>query len=122
MLAAEADDEQAFYRMYDELECFCNEHQDSKQDHPVLWETLADFTEDNVKAISVYRQAFSLADTLKENEYKASIQFSLAQRLVENEEIEDAKESLSLAAKFAAYTEDYELQQEISSFSDLLLN
>ena len=111
--AAEVDDEALFYKHYAELEALCESYSGGKQDHPVLWETLADFTEDNDRSIGLYQQAFTLADKLKENEYKASIQFSLAQRLIEESREIEAEESLLKAQKFAAYTEDSELIEEI---------
>ncbi|MGI1670982.1 MAG: hypothetical protein K6L74_11740 [Neptuniibacter sp.] len=113
MAAAEADNEERFYALYDELEQFCNQHKGSKNDHPVLWETLADFSEDNSVAIKAYNEAFDLAVQMKDNEYKASIQYALAQRLIEEERKSEAGEALEKAAKFASFTEDEELQEEI---------
>lgn len=68
--AAEADDEPRFYQHYEALEALCMSHQGKKSDHPVLWETLADFSEDNPRAIALYQQAFSLADQLKKMSIK----------------------------------------------------
>lgn len=110
---AEADNETEFYTKYAELEQFCQQYKNKKNDHPVLWETLADFSEDNQQAIALYSQAYLLADQLKETEYKASIQFSLAQRLYEEGLQEKALDSLTKAEKFAGFTEDQELQEEI---------
>jgi len=113
MAFAQADNETEFYAKYAELEQFCQQYKDKKNDHPVLWETLADFSEDNQQAITLYGQAYLLADKLKETEYKASIQFSLAQRLYEEGLQEKALEALTKAEKFAGFTEDQELQEEI---------
>ena len=113
MAAAEADNEERFYALYEQLEQLCNQHKGSKKAHPVLWETLADFSEDNDKAITAYGEAYKLADQLKDNEYKASIQYSLAQRYLEEDRKSEAGEALEKAAKFASFTEDRELQEEI---------
>ncbi|WP_286237722.1 tetratricopeptide repeat protein [Neptuniibacter halophilus] len=118
--AAEADDEPRFYQHYEALEALCMSHQGKKSDHPVLWETLADFSEDNPRAIALYQQAFSLADQLKENEYKASIMFALAQRQSEEGDSEAALLSLEKAQRFASFTEDEELQQEIAELQSAL--
>lgn len=115
MEAANKDDETSFYGFYDQLKALCNEYAGKKAEHPVLWETLADFTEDSEEAIQCYKQAYKKADELKENEYKASIQFSLAQRYMELQQSVDAHESLLKAEKFASYTEDEELKMDVSA-------
>jgi len=120
MVAAEAGDEAAFYAGYEELEQFCRENEGSKRDHPVLWETLADFTEENPAAIALYQQAYQLADQQKETEYKASIQFSLAQRLSEEGCHTEAIQAVEKAEKFASYTEDDELIEEVALFKQQL--
>ncbi|WP_415891892.1 tetratricopeptide repeat protein [Neptuniibacter sp. PT8_73] len=113
MKAAEADSEKEFYSVYGELEALAEQYKGKKNDHPVFWETLADFAEENQDAIILYQQAYQLADSLKETEYKASIQYSLAQRLIEEGQKEDALEALAKAEKFAGFTEDQELQEDI---------
>ena len=115
MAAAERDDETSFYEGYNQLNALCELHAGTKNDHPVFWETLADFTEENPDAVSLYQRAFEIADSLKENEYKASIQFSLAQRLVELGEVAQAKQALIKSEKFASYTEDVDLQNEAAA-------
>jgi len=113
MTAAEADNEASFYALYDRLEKLCLEYKGSNRDHPVLWETLADFSEDNSVAIEAYQQAYTLANSIKDNEYKASIQYALAQRYLEEDRKPEAGEALERAAKFASFTEDDQLQEEI---------
>ncbi|MGB0203692.1 MAG: hypothetical protein ACPF9K_01435 [Neptuniibacter sp.] len=113
MAAAEADNEEQFYSLYDQLKQLCQEHQGSKKDHPVLWETLGDFSEENDDAIDAYNQAYQLAEQMKDNEYKASIQYALAQRYLEEDRKTEAGDALEKAAKFASFTEDQELQEEI---------
>ncbi|WP_415896476.1 tetratricopeptide repeat protein [Neptuniibacter sp. QD72_48] len=113
MKAAETDNEKKFYSVYAELEALAEQYKGKKNDHPVFWETLADFSEENQDAIKLYQQAYQLADSLKDTEYKASIQYSLAQRLFEEGQKEDALEALAKAEKFAGFTEDQELQEDI---------
>lgn len=118
MAAAEADNEEQFYALYDQLKQLCQAHKGSKKDHPVLWETLGDFSEENDDAINAYNQAYQLAEQMKENEYKASIQYSLAQRYLEEDRKTEAGDALVKAAKFASFTEDEELQREIQLLAE----
>ena len=112
--AADQDDETLFYQLYEQLSSLCELHAGKKSDHPLFLETLADFTE------ALYQRAFLIADSLKENEYKASIQFSLAQRLAELGEMDQAKDALATSEKFASFTDDDELKGEISALAGTL--
>lgn len=114
LTAAENDDEGSFYALYDELESRCQQVKGSSKDHPVLWETLGDFSEEFDQAIAAYEQAFKLASELKDNEYKGSIQYALAQRYLEEGQQQLAEDALAKAEKFAGFTEDTELQEEIT--------
>ncbi|WP_339891639.1 tetratricopeptide repeat protein [Neptuniibacter pectenicola] len=118
--AADQDDETLFYQLYEQLSSLCELHAGKKSDHPLFLETLADFTEDSVDAVALYQRAFLIADSLKENEYKASIQFSLAQRLAELGEMDQAKDALATSEKFASFTDDDELKGEISALAGTL--
>lgn len=109
---AEQDQAEQFYAVYAELEAFCESHKGKKSDHPVLWETLADFSEENKVAIAHYQYAYALADQAKDVEYKASIQLALAQRYYEDKVLPMALEAIEKAVKFARFTEDDELQAE----------
>ena len=115
LAAAEADDETTFYQLYNDLEQQCQAVKGTAKDHPVLWETLGDFSEDHSAALAAYEQAFKLASDLKDNEYKGSIQYAIAQRYLEAEQPEPAKDALAKAEKFASFTEDTELQAEIAA-------
>ena len=113
--AATADDEVAFYLLYDELNTLCEEAKSTSKDHPVLWETLGDFSEVFVDAMVAYEHAFILASKMKDNEYKASIQYAMAQRYTEEGMSDKAVQTLEQADKFASFTEDTELQDEIKA-------
>ncbi|KKK65785.1 hypothetical protein LCGC14_2970630, partial [marine sediment metagenome] len=53
--AAEADDDPLFDRLYEQLRALCYEHEaDEVKNHPVQWETLADFTGDCSEALDIY--------------------------------------------------------------------
>lgn len=118
--AAEADTETQFYALYADLKQLCEAESGKKTEHPVLWETLADFTEENDEAIRFYEKAYLLADAQKENEYKASIKFSMACRFQEMEKQNEALEAVEQAGKFASFTEDDELKQDIAELREQL--
>ena len=65
-------------RRYRELEAYTNEQIRHRRSHPFLLETLADFTEGNYKAVSLYRRALRLSTRL--GEPKQSILLELARR------------------------------------------
>ena len=118
MDAAQREDADAFYQQYDELETLCIEHDGTKKDHPVLWETLADFTEDFEDALEIYEKALSLANDLKTFDYQASIQFSMAQLLSELNKSDSAKSRAQQAMELATKIDDNELVQEIQEWLD----
>jgi hypothetical protein len=65
-------------RRYRELEAYTREQARRHLSHPFLLETLADFTDSNRKAVSLYRKALRLSTRL--GEPKQSILFELARR------------------------------------------
>lgn len=111
--AAEADNEPVFNQRYQELQTLCQQHQHGPKDHPVQWETLADFSDDNPTAIQLYRQALALANAQQEPSYSASISLSLSGRLLEQQQTAEALTAAIAARTYAAQTQDRELQQEI---------
>lgn len=116
MTAAEQEDVKQFHSLYDELETLCIDHDGSKKDHPVLWETLADFTEEFEDAIEIYEKALELATSLKAFDYQASILFSMARVYTELEKPDSAKASAEKALLAAEKSEDMGLQKEIQSW------
>lgn len=113
MAAAEANSETRFNQHYQQLQALCLQHQNSPKDHPVQWETLADFTDDSPRAIELYQQALTLANALQETDYSASISLSLCNRLQELQQWPQALAAAQAAKTYAAQCPDRELQQEI---------
>lgn len=113
LLAADEEDDQRFVDYYQELKTLCEEYQDKAENHPVQWETLADFTEDVTEAMGLYDKALTFAQSISANDYIASISYAMALLFKEQEEKEQAVESALQANQYATKTEDEQLQREI---------
>lgn len=53
--ASERGDTRAYWRLYEELRARCE-----NEAHPFAWETLADFTSDDIAALPLYARALAL--------------------------------------------------------------
>ncbi|WP_233546059.1 tetratricopeptide repeat protein [Salinibius halmophilus] len=111
MLATE--DEQAFNLLYAELETICHDNEKTDKDHPEQWETLADFTEDLPRALTIYEHALTLAHEHKSLAHQASIAYSMASILVELDDMGAAHKRLATAKAIAAELDDEELNEDI---------
>ena len=110
--AADSEDDANFQRLYEELKELCEEHEDTEKNHPVQWETLADFTEDEALALDIYTKALDYAQAIEARDYMASICYAMALIYKEND-AEQALKSAKQAATHAENIEDKELQREI---------
>lgn len=113
MAAAQANDIESFNKLYESLKQICVENQQGKNNHPVQWETLADFTEDAVVAIDLYEKALAAAEKVKDREYIASIKYAMADRYCEIGNNELALSYAQQAKEIADKLDDTELQDEI---------
>jgi tetratricopeptide (TPR) repeat protein len=98
---------------YLELKALCEEHENTDKDHPVQWETLADFTDDFSLAITIYEQALAIAEKINEKDFRSSISYSIATLKVELEDITGAIEHLEKAKISCNKIVDKELKAEI---------
>jgi len=83
MAAAQQEDQKSFDSYYVELKQLCEDNEKSDKDHPVQWETLADFTDDLALAITIYEQALVKAEAINSKDFRSSIGFSIAALKVE---------------------------------------
>jgi|TARA_B110000914_G_C15164606_1_gene309968 ABC-type siderophore export system fused ATPase/permease subunit len=83
MIAAREKNQTKFDGYYAELAQLCEEHDNTDKDHPVQWETLADFTDDLALAITIYQQALVKAEAINSKDFRSSIGFSIAALKVE---------------------------------------
>ena len=113
LLAADAEDDERFFKYHQELKDLCDEYENKDENHPVQWETLADFTEDAAEAMAIYQKALARAEQINAGDYIASICYAMAQLFKEQEDMEQALSYALQANDYAAKTEDQELQREV---------
>lgn len=115
MRAANRQDQQQFDPLYAELQAICVNNENSEKDHPVQWETLADFTDDLAQALVIYEKALAKACAMDAKDFMASIPFSMATLQVELGQTEAAIQSLQNAKNSAQAINDNELKEEIDT-------
>ena len=111
--AADKADRETFDALYTELKAICIENENTEKDHPVQWETLADFTEEVDDAIAIYEKALGKAEAINEKDYMASIAYSIATLQLELGENKKAINYLEEAKINANKSEDLELKADI---------
>ncbi len=121
MKAAKKEDQQSFDELYAELKLICDENENTDKDHPVQWETLADFTEDLKDAVEVYVKALAKATAINSKDYMSSIAFSMATLQVELGQLNEAIENLKNAKISANKIVDKDLKAEIDELLESLL-
>lgn len=113
LTAAEQKNEKRFNGYYAELKLLCEENENTDKDHPVQWETLADFTDDLSIALTIYEQALAKAEAINDKDFLSSIGFSLA---TFNAELGNQTAALSYAEQAKIHSNkivDKELKAEI---------
>ena len=113
MAAAQEQNQTRFDGYYAELKQLCEEHEQSDKDHPVQWETLADFTDDLDLAITIYQQALVKAEAINSKDFRSSIGYSIAALKVELGDKKGAIEHLEKAKISCNKIIDKELKAEI---------
>ena len=113
MVAANKNDERAFGLFYEQLKTICVDNENTKKDHPVQWETLADFTDELEDAVPVYEKALAMAVAIKSDEFICSIAYSMASLQLKLNLKSQAIENLELAKKHSTELEDKELKAQI---------
>lgn len=122
MDAAQKDDVDTFYPLYDELKAICEDNEDTDKDHPVQWETLADFTEELDDALKLYEKALAKSAAINSKDHMSSIAFSMASLQVEMGQKDAAIKSLQGAKVSANKIVDKELKAEIDTLLESLLS
>jgi hypothetical protein len=113
MAAAQEQDQSTFDGFYAELKQLCEENENTDKDHPVQWETLADFTDDLPLAITIYEQALLKAEVINDKDFRSSISYSIATMKVVLDDQAGAIESLEKAKISCNKISDKELKAEI---------
>lgn len=113
MAAAQAQNQNLFDKHYLALKQLCQDNESTEKDHPVQWETLADFTDDLAEAITIYEKALLKAEAINDKDFRSSISFSIAVQKVELGDKTGAIESLEKAKISCNKISDKELKAEI---------
>jgi len=122
MMADEEKNQTRFDGYYLELKQLCADYENTDKDHPVQWETLADFTDDLALAITIYEQALVKAEAINSKDFCSSIGFSIATLKVELGDKTDAIEHLEKAKISCKEIIDKELKAEIHDLLEELKN
>lgn len=115
------EDREAFELLYTELKAICVDNENTEKDHPVQWETLADFTEELEDAVAIYVKALEKSTTINSKDYMSSIAFSVATLQIELGQTDAAIKNLQDAKISAHKIEDKELKIEIDELLETLL-
>lgn len=114
--AGQSGDVERAESLYGELSRYCESVAAEGRDHPFLWETLGDFTDDDRDAIDIYLRALPLASAANAADYAASICLAVAERHSNLDELERARSYALQADTFARSTDDLPLRAIISQF------
>ncbi|MCZ2722003.1 tetratricopeptide repeat protein [Marinomonas sp. 15G1-11] len=121
LAASHKEDRTEFDVLYAELTAICVDNEDTDKDHPVQWETLADFTEELEDAIAGYEKALKKAVAINSKDYMSSIAFSMATLQLELGHTDAAIKNLQAAKISANKIADKEFKMEINALLDSLL-
>jgi len=121
LVAANKEDQKKFDALYSELKAICIDNENTNKDHPVQWETLADFTDELEDAIAGYEKALAKAVAINSKDYIASIAFSMATLQLELGQKDEALKSLQTAKTNANKSEDKEFKLEINALLKTLV-
>ena len=121
MAAANKDDQETFDSLYAVLKAICLTHENTEKDHPVQWETLADFTEDLSEAITIYQKALAKATAINSKDFMSSIAYAMATLQVELGQRDAAIENIKSAKTNSNKIADKDLKAEIHASLEELL-
>jgi len=121
MQAANKEDRETFTSLYGELKTICIDNDNTEKDHPVQWETLADFTEELEEALLVYAKALEKSKAINSKDHLSSIAFSMATLQIEMGDTQAAIKNLQDAKISANKIEDKAFKVEIEELLEKLL-
>ena len=121
MEAASIEDTEQFSSLYAELKAICVDNENTDKDHPVQWETLADFTEELEDAVAGYAKALEKSIAINSKDHMSSIAFSMATLQIELGQADAAIKNLQNAKISANKIEDKEFKVEIDELLAKLL-
>lgn len=105
--------QEVFDTLYATLQAICTDNENTDKDHPVQWETLADFTEELEEALVIYEKALAKAIAINSKDFMSSIAFSMAVLQIELGQTDAAITNLQNAKISCNKIEDKVLKNEI---------
>lgn len=114
--AGNCNDTRSQWALHNELRSAVERHEGTRADHPMHWETLADFTPNVNECIGIYTKAVKAAEARGFDERAASIYFQLAKTQYE---LGDKKEAELLARKastLATKVANFALRDKVCGF------
>lgn len=105
--------QEVFDTLYATLQAICTDNENTDKDHPVQWETLADFTEELEEALVIYEKALAKAIAINSKDFMSSIAFSMAVLQIELGQTDAAIKNLQNAKISCNKIEDKVLKNEI---------
>jgi hypothetical protein len=114
--ASEGLESEAHSRLYDELRAVVDDEVAAGKGHPFLFETLADFTDDDRTALDLYQRGLEYANRPDAAAYRASILLSMAERYRGMGNAPMAGEYAGRAEEAAKLVDDADLKEQISEF------
>lgn len=121
MEAANRNDRKRFELLFSRLKAICVENENTSKDHPVQWETLADFTEELEEAITTYEKALKKSIALNNKDHMSSIAYSMATLQIELGQKDEAIKNLKDAKVSANKISDKDLKAEIHDLLESLV-
>ncbi|HAG39400.1 MULTISPECIES: tetratricopeptide repeat protein [unclassified Pseudoalteromonas] len=121
MEAANRNDRKRFELLFSRLKAICEENENTSKDHPVQWETLADFTEELEEAITTYEKALQKSVAINNKDHMSSVAYSMATLQIELGQTNEAIKSLKNAKVSANKIEDKALKAEIHDLLESLI-
>jgi tetratricopeptide (TPR) repeat protein len=113
--ASASENDELRLKAYTKLQELCQKSLGTKNDHPLQWEALADFTDDGDIALDIYQIALEKAEKFELPQYSASVYLAMAQRYAEFEEKEKALAAANKAIELANSLENNETNQELQA-------
>lgn len=120
MDAANKNDRKRFELLFLKLKTLCEENENTSKDHPVQWETLADFTEELEEAITTYEKALEKSIAINNKDHMSSVAYSMATLQIELGQKDEAVKNLKDAKVSANKISDKELKAEIHDLLESL--
>ncbi|MGB1198890.1 MAG: tetratricopeptide repeat protein [Thalassotalea sp.] len=120
LAAAQAENQTTFDTHYAALKQLCEANEKTDKDHPVQWETLADFTDDLAVAVTLYEKALTKAESINDKDFRSSIGFSIGSLKVELGDNVGAISALEQAKISSNKIIDKELKAEIHDLLEKL--